>query len=156
MLAAGVGVQGEVVEAAVGQAVAVVLGLLDLGDQADFGEGRDGLARAAGAAAQARDLLDEGGRDQLVVFGSLFGLEIGSLISDWIIAVSRIGSSLRLGVLASRPPRDGASPWSRASYWRMLVAIANNGVWCVVVFFPGRFVHSLPMLLAEINFEQEA
>ena len=60
---ASISVQGEVVQAAVGQAVAVVLGFLDLGDQTDFGEGRDGFSCAAGAAAQAGDLLDERRRD---------------------------------------------------------------------------------------------
>ena len=66
--------QGEVVEAAVGKAVAVVLGLLDAGDETDFCEGGDGFVNAAGAAAEAGELFDERGRDDLVVLAALLDL----------------------------------------------------------------------------------
>lgn len=76
VLLGGVRVEGEVVEAAVGEAVAVVLCILGAPDQAVLGEGRDGAVDAAGAAFEARELLDEGGWDELVVLGALLYLGV--------------------------------------------------------------------------------
>lgn len=75
---AGVGVQGEVVEAAVGQAVAVVAGLLETRDEADLGEGADGVPHAVRAAAELGDALYQGRRDDFVVLAA--DLDLGALL----------------------------------------------------------------------------
>lgn len=68
--------EGEVVEASVGEAVAVVLCVLGAPDQAVLGEGRDGAVDAASAAFEAGKLLNEGGGDELVVLGALLYLGV--------------------------------------------------------------------------------
>lgn len=76
VLLGGVRVEGEVVEAAVGEAVAVVLCVFGAPDQAVLGEGRDGAVDAAGTAFEAGELLDQGGWDELVVLGALLYLGV--------------------------------------------------------------------------------
>lgn len=66
--------QCKVVQPAIGEPVAVILGLFDAPDETVLGEVGDGLARARGAAAQVGGLLDDGGRDEFVVFGGVFDL----------------------------------------------------------------------------------
>ena len=66
-------VEGEVVQAAVGETVAIVARVLDFGDQADFGEGGDASVYAR-AAAQAAELCDERSGDDFVVLTALLDL----------------------------------------------------------------------------------
>lgn len=68
-----VGVEGEVVEAAVGEAVAVVFGILGAGDEVRFGKGGYGIVHST-TATEVGELDDQGGGDDFMVFAANFDL----------------------------------------------------------------------------------
>lgn len=67
------GVEGEVVEAAIGEAVAVVFGILGAADEVCFGKGGDRFVDST-AATEVGELDDQGGGDDFMVFAANFDL----------------------------------------------------------------------------------
>ena len=96
-------VEGEVVQATVGETVAIVARVLDFGDEADFCEGGDAFVYAR-AAAQAAELCDERGRDDFVVLTALLdlqhhillaGISLGAGVKGRICWLQRTAASTR-------------------------------------------------------------
>lgn len=105
----GVGVQGEVVEAAVGQAVAVVAGLLEARDEADLGEGADGVPHAVRAAAELGDALYQWRRDDFVVLAAYLDLFGGLLVHPRSVFI--MGMDGDGGRTAVRTRQSSAARW---------------------------------------------
>ena len=68
-------IERQVVQPTVRQSIAVVPSVLHLGDEADFREIGNAFVRAA-AATQARNLEDQGCRNNFVVFAALLDLPL--------------------------------------------------------------------------------
>ena len=76
-----VGVEGKVVEAAVGEAVAVVFGILGASDEIRFGKGGYGFVHST-TATEVGELGDQGGGDDFMVFAANFDLQKRQLVNS--------------------------------------------------------------------------